>query len=107
MQVDSSGESGGIETYHVVGDVEAKGSSSVVNKCCRVGGESRHTNVHHVAVLKWQGEGRGEEWRFLMLSNVVKFSLNEEEITSAKYRRFSMIYMRLQIYGACTGQRST
>lgn len=67
------------ETYHVISDVHAENSSLVVHKCCRVGGESRHGDVQHVVILGWQRKGWSRERRFLMLPDVVKLALNEEE----------------------------
>lgn len=79
------------ETYHVISDVHAENSSFVVHKCCRVGGESRHGDVQHVVVLGWQRKGWSRERRFLMLPDVVKLALSEEEnhYDISLYRVFS------------------
>lgn len=67
------------ETYHVIRDVHAEGSSFVVHKSCRVGGESRQGHVQHVVVLGRQRKGWSRERRLLMLPNVVKLALDKEK----------------------------
>lgn len=67
------------ETYHVISDVHAEGSSFVVHKSCRVGGESRQGHVQHVVVLGRQRKGWSRERRLLMLPDVVKLALNKEK----------------------------
>lgn len=61
--------------HHVISDVQAEGSSSVVDKGCRVGSEGRHANIQHIVDLGWQGKGCGGKWRLLMLPDIVKFTL--------------------------------
>lgn len=65
--------------YHVISDVHAHGSSFVVHKRCRVGSEGRQADIQHAVIFGRQGKGWGREWRLHVLSNVVKFTLNEEE----------------------------
>lgn len=84
MHVDALGSQED-ETYHVISDVQAEGSSFVVDERCRVGGEGGHADVQHVVDLGRQRKGCGGEWRLLMLSDVVKFTLNEEETAEAKH----------------------
>lgn len=71
------------KVYHVISDVLAEGSSFVVDKCRRVTGKGRQADVQHVLVLGREGKGCGGEWRLLMLSNVVKFTLCKEETAGA------------------------
>ena len=65
--------------HHVVSDVQAEGSSCVVDEGCRVDGEGRHADVQHVVDLGRQGKGYRGERRLLMLPDVVKLTLNDGE----------------------------
>lgn len=100
--------------YHVVSDVEAEDSGSVVDEPCRVDGEGGHANVQHVVGLRRQGEGLREERRLLVLPDVVKFPLKVEETALEKhepdygvfltpeqgfrYVIISLLYLQTQVY---------
>lgn len=66
------------EAYHVVSDIQAEGSSGVVDEGCRVGDVGRDADVQHVVDLRGKIEGCRGERRLLMFPDVVEFTLKQQ-----------------------------
>lgn len=79
--------------HHVISDVQAEGSCSAVDEGRGVGGEGGQADVQHVVRLRRQVKGRGGERRLLPLSDVVKFTLSEEDTAEVEgFRRGNVVY---------------
>lgn len=72
--------------HHVVSDIEAEGSGSLVDEGGRVEGEGGQADVEHPAGVGRQREALGRERRLLVPSDVVELALEgwEEETFSTR-----------------------
>ena len=83
---------------HVISDVQAEGSSCVVDEGRIFDGEGGNTDVQHVVDLGRQGKGCGGKRRLLMLPDVVEFTLKDKETAETEHlqRNHDCIFLNNQ-----------
>jgi len=85
---------------HVISDVQAEGSSCVVDEGRRFDGEGGNTDVQHVVDLGRQGKSCGGKRRLLMLPDVVEFTLKDKETAETEHCNATMtVYFLITILG--------